>query len=164
MKDHISLYYVLAICPKSVLHDRVYMFYLLRQKLLTYSRYISEKPFSIISAMNMPKWCLSQHLGVCLWKLVVHPITVYGLGPCIPDGDGLLNHSNDPVSSFMGSLTLPQSMVWLVCSTSSTSADGCISVKESFFLDLVNLNFSNEFTSILYSLSQLLNLLSVSHM
>ena len=69
------------------------MLFLLREKLLTYSSYISGKHFSIISAMNTLKWHLLEYVYQNWW---CHTIPVQGVGTCLPDGDGLLGPSNHP--------------------------------------------------------------------
>ena len=79
----------------------------LRQKLLTYSRYILEITIPIISAMNMPKWHLLQQLesSESWWRPPHHGSWC---GPHLPNADRLLDPLGYPDILLHGKLdTIP---------------------------------------------------------
>ena len=116
------------------------MFLLLRQKLLNLTADIFQRNLSPSSVLQICQnnayhsnleyasescWCPTS------WFIAWAPIFLMEMDSLIP--------RVIQASSF---ITLPQLMVWLVCAVCTLSVDGCTSVNESFFLDLVNLTSS----------------------
>ena len=59
----------------------------------------------------LPSGVIRQQLGVALWKLVVLPITVHGMGPCLLLNYGLPYVSLGSVTVSTGEHSLPVSGV-----------------------------------------------------
>ena len=92
------------------------------------------------------------------------PILVDCMRPCLPDEDGFFTPPFFQSYSFAGSLTPSQSILWFLLEMWSISADGWISIRDSFLIALVYFTPSNCFRSFLCSFCLASNLLQISPM